>query len=149
MRILLLSSMAFAAFCLPATADERNNLTGLRRFELVIEPPPSAAIRCGITRETLDKRVREALRSSKLVLVNPDESADAQLEIALNAIEGCFVNVTVEVATFVRIRKSDRSTMATVWRVAAMGGQYGFQQNFDGLVRQFAQDWALANRDRQ
>lgn len=145
MHSIIVAAVALICLSCSAFAGEREHLKGLRSFQLVVEPPSSAATKCGITSQILERRIRAALNKSKLVLVGERESADAHIEVTLTAIEGCFINASVEVATFVRIDKSGINTMATVWRASGLGGQYAFEKHFDDLVRELVKDWTVAN----
>lgn len=131
----------------PCAWAQAENLRGLKTFALSIGPQSEASNRCGFTRQWLHTRAHSLLRSSTMVFVEIDHPPDALLEVNTTTLPGhCIASVSVDVSTYVQLTRSGRRGVATVWRVAAIGGDLAVQNNFDDLVKDLLRDWSAVNR---
>lgn len=123
------------------------NLARLKSFALSIGPQSEASNKCGFTRQWLQERTRSALQRSRLVFVDIDQPPDALIEVIVTTLPGhCIATVSVEVSTHVRMPRSGATGMATVWSARAIGGDLAVRNNFEGLVKNFLDEWNSVNR---
>lgn len=129
----------------PAAAEQVQNLRGLRKFFLSIEPPSSQSAKCGFTQEWMRARVAPIVTGAGISLTTM-QASDAFIEVVVTTLPNCSASLSLEVSAMARLEHSGRRAMVTVWRAGGIGGQEGASITLEAAARELARDWATANK---
>ncbi len=154
LHLATLVAIALAGFAIPATAQERDNLTGIGSIIVVVETIGSDAERDGLRRTMVQTAVELRLRRNGIPVA---DAAPSALFVAVNTLrhselDGAYAFcVKVRLVTAVQVEATGRTVVgATIWSVNAVGlvGTSNARTLRDSvleLVDQFSNDYLAVN----